>query len=437
MHTITKNILLIFLIGTAVFVIGNAIYGDFNFKSVNSFLIIFGLYQLYSFVLGGLNMVYFSYLEKRVWKEKDTIKQIVIGVFGSVILTVIGLFFLRMYTEMYHGGATFDEFITEESIGNYTFGLWITLTIVIVFYVIYFFKKSQDKKVKESQIVAKTESAKYESLKSQLDPHFLFNSLNVLTSLIAENPAKAENFTTKLSKIYRYVLEQKNKDIIPLEEELQFAKIYMELLEMRFEDAIQFALPEKISNPELKIVPLSLQLLLENAVKHNVVSSKSPLQLKIYEEAGYLVVRNNYNPKESLGKSTKVGLKNIFDRYRLITNKEVFVIKEKGNFIVKIPLLTKNSTIMKTDYMNDSNKYLRAKRRVNKLKEFYGHLVSYCVFMPFLIFINYRTSWNYQWFWFPLFGWGVSVIIHAFTVFGYGGSWEDRKIKEYMNKDNF
>ena len=287
------------------------------------------------------------------------------------------------------------------------------------------------------QIVAKTESAKYKSLKSQLDPHFLFNSLNVLTSLIAENPAKAENFTTKLSKIYRYILEQKNKDIIPLEEELQFAKIYMELLEMRFEDAIQFALPEKISNPELKIVPLSLQLLLENAVKHNVVSSKSPLQLKIYEEAGYLVVRNNYNPKESLGKSTKVGLKNIFDRYRLITNKEVFVIKEKGNFIVKIPLLTKNSTIMKTDYMNDSNKYLRAKRRVNELKEFYGHLVSYCVFMPFLIFINYRTSWNYQWFWFPLFGWGVSVIIHAFTVFGYGGSWEDRKIKEYMNKDNF
>ena len=437
MRTITKNILLFFLIGTVVFVIGTAIYGDFNFESVNEFLINFGFFQLYSFVLGGINMIYFSYLEKRTWRENDRISRTAIGIIGSVILTLIGLFFLRMSTEVYYVGKTFDEFIAEESLGNYTFGLWITLTIVIVFHVIYFFKKSQEKKVTESQIVAKTESAKYESLKSQLDPHFLFNSLNVLTSLIGENPVKAENFTTKLSKIYRYVLEQKNKDIIPLEEELQFAKIYMELLEMRFEDAIQFTISNKTSNPELKIVPLSLQLLLENAVKHNVVSSKKPLQIEIYEAAGYLVVRNNYSPKESLGKSTKVGLKNITDRYRLITKKEVFISKENGNFIVKIPLLTKNITIMKTDYINDSNKYIRAKKRIDDLKGFYGGLVSYCVVIPFLIFINYRTSWDYQWFWFPMFGWGLGVVIHAFTIFGYGGDWEARKIREYMDKDDF
>ncbi|MDG2193893.1 MAG: 2TM domain-containing protein [Polaribacter sp.] len=437
MDTITKKLLLIFLIGTAVFVIGTAIYGDFNFESVNEFLINFGFFQLYALVLGGLNMAYFNYLDKRVWEEKNTVKRIVVGVVGSVVLTLIGLFLLRMCIEVYYGGVTFNEFIAEESIGNYTFGLWITLTIVVVFHVVYFFKKSQEKKVTESQIVAKTESAKYESLKSQLDPHFLFNSLNVLTSLIGESPVKAENFTTKLSKIYRYVLEQKNKDIIPLKEELQFAKTYMELLAMRFEDAISYTLPEKISNSELKIVPLSLQLLLENAVKHNVVSSKKPLQIEIYEEGGYLVVSNNYNPKESLGKSTKVGLKNISDRYRLITKKEVSVQKENGNFIVKIPLLTKNITIMKTDYINDSNKYIRAKKRIDDLKGFYGGLVSYCVVIPFLIFINYKTSWGYQWFWFPMFGWGLGVIIHAFTIFGYGGDWENRKIREYMSKDDF
>ena len=198
MRTVTKNILLIFLIGTAVFAIGTAIYGDFNFESVSEFLINFGFFQLYSFVLGGINMIYFSYLEKRTWRENDRISRTAIGIIGSVILTLISLFFLRMSTEVYYVGKTFDEFIAEESLGNYTFGLWITLTIVIVFHVIYFFKKSQEKKVTESQIVAKTESAKYESLKSQLDPHFLFNSLNVLTSLIGENPVKAENFTTKL-----------------------------------------------------------------------------------------------------------------------------------------------------------------------------------------------------------------------------------------------
>ena len=92
----------------------------------------------------------------------------------------------------------------------------------------------------------------------------------MLTSLIGENPNQAEKFTTKLSKVYRYVLEQRNKDLLPIEEELKFAKTYMQLLEMRFEDAVKFNIPDSISNNELKIVPLSLQLLLENAVKHNV-----------------------------------------------------------------------------------------------------------------------------------------------------------------------
>ena len=128
-------------------------------------------------------------------------------------------------------------------------------------------KNSVKQETTKQEIVAKTETAKFESLKNQLDPHFLFNSLNVLTSLIGENPNLAEKFTTKLSKVYRYVLEQRNKDLVPIEEELKFAKTYMELLSMRFEDAVQFNIPDTIINNELKIVPLSLQLLLENAVK--------------------------------------------------------------------------------------------------------------------------------------------------------------------------
>lgn len=437
MSKTTKNILIVFFIGTLVFIIGNSIYGGFNFKSPKTFLISFGFYQLYSFVLGYINLVYFSYLEKREWKEDESIKRISIGIVGSVFLTLVGLFFLRMFTEVYYNGHTLEEFVAEESFSNYTFGLWITLIIVVVFHAFFFFKQHQEKKVKESQIVAKTESAKYESLKSQLDPHFLFNSLNVLTSLIGEDAMKAERFTTKLSKIYRYVLEQKNKDIISLEEELKFAQTYMELLEMRFEDAIQFSLPKTLSNPDFKIVPLSLQLLLENAVKHNVVTSKTPLEIKIYEEAGFLVISNNLNPKESLGKSTKVGLKNIIDRYRLITDNKVSI--EKGNqaFTVRIPLLTKDIKIMKTDYINDSTKYVRAKKRVDELKGFYGSLISYCIVIPFLIFLNYRTSWHFQWFWFPVFGWGLGLVIQAFNVFGYGNSWEERKIREYMNKDNY
>jgi len=431
-----KNIITCFFIGCVVFIISNLFYNQFNFKSFNDGLTDFAFNQLYSFVLGLSNMFYFDLLEHRKWVKRDSVKRIIWGVLGSTVITLISLFVLRAFIAIIFNGESFSSFLEHEKIQYYQFGLWITLTIVIIFHFIYFYTKFQKKKVKESQIVAKNQTAKFESLKNQLDPHFLFNSLNVLTSLIGENPNQAEKFTTKLSKVYRYVLEQKDKDLIPLEDELKFAKSYMELLKMRFEDGINFSIPETVSNIELKIVPLSLQLLLENAVKHNVITSNNPLEINIYEENGYLVVKNNVSPKASLEKSTKVGLKNINQRYSLITKNKVEIENNNQVFKVKLPLLTQEIRIMKTDYLNnDSQKYIRAKKRVDDLKGFYGNLTSYCVVIPFLIFINYQTHWGFQWFWFPLFGWGLGIAIHAFTLFGYGQDWEDRKIREFMEKE--
>jgi len=436
MNLTFKKIGIVFIIGCIIFVVGNLIYGGFKFNSANELLISFSFYQLYSFVLGYSNMIYFDYLEKRNWEENERIKRIVTGFIGSIVITLIGLFFLKMFTLIFYNGLTFNEFIAAQNFKSYVFGIWVTLTIITTFHFIYFYNRYQKRKVKESQIVAKTESAKFESLKNQLDPHFLFNSLNVLTSLIGENPKQAEKFTTKLSKVYRYVLEQKDKDLISLEEELKFAKSYMELLQMRFEDGIKFTIPEEVSDPELKIVPLSLQLLLENAVKHNVITSDNPLEIRIYQENGFLSIENNISPKATLEQGTKVGLKNINLRYSLITNETVEITNNNKIFKVKLPLLTQKIKIMSTNYISDSEKYNRAKKRVDEIKGFYGGLIAYCVVIPFLIFINYRTSWEYQWFWFPMFGWGLGVVIHAFTVFGYGSDWEDRKIREIMEKDN-
>jgi two-component system LytT family sensor kinase len=299
-------------------------------------------------------------------------------------------------------------------------------------------KSSVKQESTKQEIVAKTETAKFESLKNQLDPHFLFNSLNVLTSLIGENPKQAERFTTKLSKVYRYVLEQRNKDLVPIEEELKFAKTYMELLGMRFEEAVQFNIPDAISNNELKIVPLSLQLLLENAVKHNVVSTSKPLTINIYEEGRYLIIANNVNPKEAIGKSTKVGLQNIADRYGLITDKVVKIENNNKLFRVSLPLLIKMNNMMYTDDLENS-KYVKALEKVEKLKEFYQNLASYCLVIPFLIFINLRFSPGFQWFWFPMFGWGIGLTFHFLEVNNYnvflGKNWEDRKIKEMMKED--
>lgn len=435
MNKLSKEILINFFIGVIVFVIGNAFYNQLQFSSLYEFLISFAFYQVYTFVISFSNTRYFSYLDTLHWTDGEKVKRILVGFFGSVVITLADLFVLRLLTAVYYDRVTFKEFIIEESYKNYTFGLWITLTIVTVYHFIYYYNEYQKRKVKDSQKFAKQESAKFESLKNQLDPHFLFNSLNVLTSLIGENPQQAEKFTTKLSKIYRYVLEQRDKDLTLLEDELQFAKSYMELLKMRFEDAVIFTIPETVSNPELKILPLSLQLLLENAVKHNVITSQNPLIITIYEDDGFLVVENNINPKGFVEKSTKVGLQNIKHRYSLITKRAVEITDYNKIFKVKLPLLTQQISVMKTDYINDSNKYIKAKKRVDDLKEFYGSLISYCVVIPFLIFINYRTYWGFQWFWFPMFGWGLGLVIQAFKTFGYGTDWEDRKIREYMEKD--
>ena len=211
MNKSLKNLLITFFIGCFVFIIGNALSDGFEFDSISDFLVDFSFYQLYTFVRGYSKMHYFGFLEQRKWNENDSVKRILIGIIGSVIITLLGLFFLRLLTALYYNGMSYEQFIANESLKAYQFGLWITLTIVAVFHVIYFYNKYQQKKIKEQKVIAGTASAKFDALKNQLDPHFLFNSLNVLTSLIEENTENALKFTTALSKVYRYVLEQKNK----------------------------------------------------------------------------------------------------------------------------------------------------------------------------------------------------------------------------------
>lgn len=434
-----KNILIIFAIGCIVFVIGNSFYEGFEFESTRAFFVSFGLYQLYAFVLGISNTYYFDYLEKRTWLSKNgvSIKRVVVGIGGSIIITLIGLFLLRMLTAVYFGGFSLDDFIANESFRDYSFGLWITLSVVITIHAVYFFTKLQQEKVTEQKVIAGTASAKFDALKNQLDPHFLFNSLNVLTSLIEENPDNAQKFTTSLSKVYRYVLEQKNKDLISVDEELAFAKTYMSLLKMRFEDSIIFEIPEQATNPESKVVPLSLQLLLENAVKHNMVMTSKPLHIKIYEEQGSLVVENNLQLKQIVKKGSGVGLENIKQRYALLTQRKVNIYQEATRFAVAIPMLTKQIKIMDPiDKSINQNAYNAAKKHVDDIKSFYSNLISYMVVIPFLIFINYRTSWNNQWFWYPMFGWGLGVVLHGFSVLGYGKRWEQRKINEYLENED-
>ena len=244
-----------------------------------------------------------------------------------------------------------------------------------------------------------------------------------------------------MSKVYRYVLEQKNKDLVTVDEELEFAKTYMSLLKMRFEDSIVFEIPERSSVPESRVVPLSLQLLLENAVKHNMVTSSKPLHIKIYEAEGHLIVENNLQLKQIVKKSSGVGLGNIKQRYSLLTDRKVKINQQADRFAVAIPMLTKQVSVMKRIESNEAfdDRYVRARKYVEEIKEFYYNVIAYFIVIPFLIFINYTTSWHYQWFWWPMFGWGIGLMFHAYNVYVNDGvlgrDWERKKIEQFMREE--
>lgn len=412
---------------------------DFSAKALGYTFLISGMYSFgLGFAQGAIN----DYLSKK-WNWIDhTNARIWAGIIATIMYTIPAVLTINYVNFILISGNNPDRFFQGNSIWQHIFYIILSFGVSAFLHARGFmiqWKKSVKQESTKQEIVAKTETAKFESLKNQLDPHFLFNSLNVLTSLIGENPAQAEKFTTRLSKVYRYVLEQRNKDLVPVSEELKFANVYMQLLGMRFEEAVKFHIPDAISDTELKIVPLSLQLLLENALKHNVVSPSKPLTINIYQEDRYLIIENNINPKDTIGKSTKVGLQNIADRYGLITQKGVKIENNNKTFKVSLPLLYKINDMKYSDDLENS-KYVKAVEKVEKLKEFYQNLATYCLVIPFLIFINLRFSPGFQWFWFPLFGWGLGLTFHFLEVNNYniflGKNWEERKIKEMMKQNN-
>ncbi|WP_310994207.1 2TM domain-containing protein [Aequorivita marina] len=431
-----------FFVGTLVFIILAIIQyiNGYTFSSTKEILTMFMYNQIYAVVLYMVNAQYFGFLLKwfpnQAFKPRNLLK----GAVGGIALTILALFVIRAFNETIIGGKTFSEFIEAERLAFYYVGFIISVVVTAIFYAAYYYRNKQETIVTEQKIIAGTASAKFDALKNQLDPHFLFNSLNVLTSLIEENPEAATRFTTSLSKVYRYVLEQKSKELVTLEEEVNFAKLYMSLLAVRFEDSIVFSLPSQLINPRAKVVPLSLQLLLENAVKHNQVMPSKQLHITISEENGNLIVTNNLQPKQVLKESTGVGLQNIRDRYALLTKRPVLVEKSENNFRIAIPILTEKIEVMNaSETFISEKKYTLAKKKVEKLKWFYVHLTIYVIFIPVLIYLNFLSRTGFPWALFPIFGWGFGVIGHASETFNYnpffGKNWEERKIRELMDKD--
>ncbi|MFD2940607.1 2TM domain-containing protein [Flavobacterium notoginsengisoli] len=428
-----------FKISMVFAVIFTAFLGDdLNVRNV---LVTFFVSCLYSFGIGMGNGFLNVLLDKKWdWKE-HTNTRVYYGILVTVLYTVPVVLAINYFIFVVLQNQSLDVFFGPRMIWVHLFYIILSLGVSTFMQARSFmikWKQASKFELTQQKIIAGTANAQFESLKNQIDPHFLFNSLNVLSSLIEENPDNAQRFTTSLSKIYRYVLEQKDKELVSVEDELSFAKTYMNLLKMRFENSLFYELPSESISPEAKVVPLSLQLLLENTVKHNVVSEQKPLHIRIFIEKDYLVIQNDLQKKEVLQDRRGVGLQNIVNRYGIITDRKVIVEQDENNFTVRIPILTKQIAAMEAnaDFNDEAKAYYRAKKRVEELKGFYANVISYCCVIPLLIFINLRFSPGFQWFWFSALGWGFGVAMHAFKVFGYSSDWEERKIREIMERDN-
>lgn len=204
----------------------------------------------------------------------------------------------------------------------------------------YFFTMWKRQAIEAEALKSRQLRAELDVLRNQVSPHFLFNSLNTLVALIPEDPTQAVRFTKALSHVYRYILQHKDKEVVDLGTELDFTEAYIHLMKVRFEEALLITVSVDAEHRRLLVAPLSLQLLLENALKHNVASLAHPLQVDIHAENGRtLVVRNNLRRKQGTVEGTGTGLSNVKQRYAILSDRPVDVIETRDHFLVALPLL--------------------------------------------------------------------------------------------------
>lgn len=263
-------------------------------------------------------------------------------IFQSAIMLVF-----TIITNTLLGQLTNDVFHDEEIflttgdklIHSNSAAIFCTIMIISIYESIFFMHQLRHSVEETEKLKREGLKAELNALKTQVNPHFLFNNLNTLASVIPEDPKLAVDFVQQLSKLYRHILEVKDEQSILLKDELDVMKAYAFLLQTRFGSNLDVVInvPEEKLNK--RIVPLSLQILMENAIKHNIVSSDKPLKIEVAALNGRLVVSNNLQKRNQLNESTGIGLNNISNRYKLLGNGNVEVKESGSDFTVSIPLI--------------------------------------------------------------------------------------------------
>ena len=279
------------------------------------------------------------YSRKKFPLFDDVRKRIFYQSVWMLLFTVTANVILGQVFEKTFMDETLNATVTDKLIHSNSAAVFCTIMIIAVCESIFFNHQLRHFIEESENLKRESLSAQLNALRTQVNPHFLFNNLNTLSSLIPENPKHAVDFVQQLSKVYRHILEVKEEKSILLSKEMEVLEAYYFLLKTRFGNNIEVNIDIPCEKLDKKIVPLSLQILMENAIKHNIVSSSRPLKINIFTENGSLVMDNNLQMKHQVSESTGIGLDNIRNRYKLLSEKEVKVTETGSNFTVSIPLI--------------------------------------------------------------------------------------------------
>ncbi len=285
---------------------------------------------------GNIWLMY--YLRSSVeWLTKQYHKIIIAVFFSNIVYSgVVGWAFLSIWKQFMH----------QQDTGKSKISITILIIIIAVLFItniyeiIFLNREKENTLSKVERLSTANAHSELEALKNQIDPHFIFNSLNTLSYLIGKNQHDARLYTDTLARVYRYILSNKERDLVFLKEEIEFMSNYFYLLKIRFNHSINMEIEmADLDTDNFLIPPISLQILIENAVKHNEFSELKKLFISVLVESGYVTVVNEINPKQFQPHPSGIGLANLNTRYKLLTKKNIIIDASLKMFVVKLPIL--------------------------------------------------------------------------------------------------
>lgn len=309
-------------------------------------------YEKYSPIQLVMGFAYFIFTSFVIWGGCSWIHQKLRPVFRKARTPFLKLLSISVVSALYgaaSGGAltmiwlrvSYESFSWNKFFAFIAFTVMGVLIFTLVYEILFLSKERElDTKIVE-ELDRERVQAELDVLHNELDPHFMFNSLNTLNHLIVTNPETAHLFNSRLAQVYKYVLINKSKELVSLVKELEFIESYFFLLQVRYDNNLFFEYDAKEESArKIMMPPCALQTVVENAIKHNEFSAANPLRIKLSLNGEYLKVSNNKRPKPYLVESTNIGLRNLSSRYKLLCNRNIVIENKESSFLVKLPLIS-------------------------------------------------------------------------------------------------